>query len=118
MYQRHVTGKNGEEIAEDYLKRLGYKILERNFLCRQGEIDIVALDKNEIVITEVKTRTSTKYGTPAEAVGFKKQKHLYNTAKYYLYKRNLEEEFVRFDVIEVFIENEKATINHIKKAIV
>lgn len=117
MYQRHITGRNGEEIAENYLKNLGYKILERNFLCRQGEIDIVALDKNEIAITEVKTRTSTEYGTPAEAVDYKKQKHLYNTAKYYLYIRGLEKEFVRFDVIEVFIENGKVTINHIKKAI-
>ena len=117
MYQRHTIGKEGEEIAENYLKSLGYKILERNFLCKQGEIDIVALDKNEIVITEVKTRTGTKYGTPAEAVNLKKQKHLYNTARYYLYKRKLEDEFVRFDVIEVFINNSKATINHIKKAI-
>ena len=117
MYQRHVTGKNGEEIAENYLKSLGYEIIEKNFLCKQGEIDIVALDKNEIVITEVKTRTNNEYGTPAEAVDLKKQKHLYNAAKYYLYKRKLEKAFVRFDVIEVFIQNEKIIINHIKKAI-
>ena len=117
MYKRHVVGKKGEEIAEKYLKSKHYKILEKNFSSRYGEIDIIALEKNEIVIIEVKTRTNEEYGSPAEAVDFRKQKHLYDTAKYYLYKKNLEKELVRFDVIEIFIEKEKIIINHIKRAI-
>ena len=117
MYIRHITGKYGEEIAEEYLRNLGYFILEKNFSCRQGELDIIAVDNNEIVITEVKTRTSKKYGEPADAVDYKKKKHIYNAAKYYLYKRNFEDRFVRFDVIEVFISEKGIKINHIKKAI-
>ena len=50
MYERHVLGKDGEDIVETYLKNQGYKILERNFECRQGEIDIIALDKKELVV--------------------------------------------------------------------
>lgn len=58
MYERHETGKIGEEIAVAYLKQNGYQIIERNFECRQGEIDIIAKDKNDLVFVEVKTRSS------------------------------------------------------------
>ena len=60
MYVNKETGKLGEDIAVHYLKQNGYVILDRNFECRQGEIDIIALDKKEIVFIEVKTRTSNK----------------------------------------------------------
>ena len=53
MYQRHILGKTGEDIATQYLIQKGYKIVERNFYCRQGEIDIIAKDKNELVFIEV-----------------------------------------------------------------
>ena len=85
MYERHITGKIGEDIAIKYLQSKGYKIIERNFQCKQGEIDIVALDKQEIVIIEVKTRKCLEYGKPAEAVDENKRKHIYNAAEYYLY---------------------------------
>lgn len=68
MYYKQQRGKIGEDMATEYLNKKGYKILERNFECRQGEIDIIALDKDEIVFVEVKTRTSKKYGLAAEAV--------------------------------------------------
>jgi putative endonuclease len=107
----------GEDLACEYLKNNGYKIIERNFTARQGEIDIIALDKDELVFIEVKTRTSIKYGKPAEAVDSKKQKHLTKTAEYYLYSRNLENEFVRIDIIEIYIYNNKYKINHIKQIV-
>lgn len=116
MYIKQETGKLGENIAEHYLKQKGYIILDKNFECKQGEIDIIALDKKEIVFVEVKTRTSNKYGTPSEAVNKIKQKHMLQTIKYYLYIRNLAEEFVRIDVIEVYIKDNIYKVNHIKQA--
>lgn len=116
MYINKETGKLGEDIAEHFLKQNGYVILDRNFECRQGEIDIIALDKKEIVFIEVKTRTSNKYGAPSEAVNKIKQKHMLQTIKYYLYIRNLSDEFIRIDVMEVYINNNVYKVNHIKQA--
>lgn len=117
MYIKKETGKLGEDIATHYLKQNGYTILDRNFECRQGEIDIIALDKKEIVFIEVKTRTSNKFGTPSEAVNKIKQKHMLQTIKYYLYIRNLSDEFVRIDVIEVYVKDNVYKVNHIKQAL-
>lgn len=117
MYERHEIGKIGEDIAARYLQQKGYKIIERNFESRQGEIDIIAIDKNELVFVEVKTRTNMKFGKPIEAVDKLKQKHLIKTVEYYLYSRHLEDEFVRIDVIEIYLYNNKYKINHIKQII-
>lgn len=117
MYQKHEIGKLGEDISCKYLQSLGYKILERNFLCKQGEIDIICIDKKELVFIEVKTRTNRNYGQPVDAVNTPKQKHIYNAVKYYVYARNLEDEYIRIDVIEVYIKDNKAKINHIKQAL-
>jgi len=117
MYINQEIGKLGEDIAVNYLKQKGYKILDRNFECRQGELDIIALDKKEIVFIEVKTRTSNRYGLPSEAVNKIKQKHMLQSIKYYLYTRNLSDEFVRIDVIEVYIRDNVYRVNHIKQAL-
>ena len=112
-----ILGSDGEKEATEYLIKNGYKIIERNFFCKRGEIDIIAKDGDTIVFIEVKTRKSIKYGTPAEAVDEIKQKHIYKAAEYYLYSRNLEKEYVRIDVIEVYYKKDEHIINHIKKAI-
>lgn len=117
MYKSHIIGQNGEDIATEYLIENGYKILERNFSCRQGEIDIIAKDKNEIVFIEVKTRTNKKYGEPVEAVTYIKRRHLIKTIEYYLYIKKLEDEFIRIDVIEIYIKEHKFLLHHIKQAI-
>ena len=117
MYIRHEIGKIGEDLASQYLERLGYTIIERNFVAKQGEIDIVARDKNELVFIEVKTRTNFLYGKPIDAVNDPKRKHLISTAKYYLYSKHLENEFVRLDVIEVYLKNDTYRINHIRQII-
>lgn len=96
---------------------MGYRIICNNFRCVQGEIDIIAQDGNEIVFVEVKTRSNIKYGEAKEAVDVNKQKHIYNSAKYYLYKNNMEKVFVRIDVIEVYIKANFFKINHIKQII-
>lgn len=117
MNKDHELGKIGEDIAANYLMRLGYKIIERNFECKQGEIDIIALHKEELVFIEVKTRTNTFYGEASESVNKFKIKHLLNSIKYYIYKRNLQDEYIRIDIIEVYINGENIKINHIKQAI-
>lgn len=115
MYYKQETGKFGEDKATQYLIKKGYKILGKNFRCYFGEIDIIAKDvaTNEIVFVEVKTRCNNKYGTPAEAVDKNKRKHIFKTAKYFLYIHKLEDVFVRIDVIEVY----QNKINHIKQVI-
>lgn len=117
MYIRHEIGKLGEDLAVKYLKQKGYKIIERNFTCKQGEIDIICIDKKELVFIEVKTRTNDKFGKPVEAVDVNKKKHLFKAIKYYLYSRNLENEYVRIDVIEVYLYEQSYRINHIKQII-
>lgn len=118
MDKRRILGNVGETEVEQYLLKNNYKILDRNFQCNLGEIDIIALDKNkEIVFIEVKTRNNILYGYPAEAVTNKKLQHICNTAKYYLHIRNLEDEPIRIDVIEVYIQNNCYEINHIKQVI-
>ena len=117
MYLRHEIGKKEENIATRYLKKLGYTIVERNFIALQGEIDIIARDRKEWVFIEVKTRTNTKFGSPVDSVNKLKQKHLINTIKYYLYYKHLEKQIVRIDVIEVYLHNYKYKINHIKQII-
>ena len=117
MYIRHEIGKVGEKIANDYLKKQGYVIIERNFEAKQGEIDIIAREEKELVFIEVKTRTNDKFGKPVEAVDVNKKKHLFKAIKYYLYSRNLENEYVRIDVIEVYLYEQSYRINHIKQII-
>ncbi len=116
MYFRKEIGIWGENIACKYLEENQYEIIERNFLCRQGEIDIIAKDKktNEWTFIEVKTRSNFKYGNPADSVNKEKQKHMLHAIKYYIYKNKIENMPIRIDVIEVYIK-EKCRINHIKQ---
>lgn len=117
MYIRHDLGQTGEDVAEIYLLEKGYKILDRHFICRQGEIDIIAKDKKEIVFIEVKTRSNRKYGNPADSITYYKQKHLLGSIKYYVYLNKLENSFIRIDVIEVYKLFEGFKVNHIKDVI-
>ena len=118
MYINKTIGKIGEDLACQYLRSSGYKIVENNFFYHAyGEIDIIAKKNRELIFVEVKTRTNNKFGRPAEAVNSLKQKHMYQTAKYYLHYTRQENIDVRFDVIEVFINNGKIRIHHIKQII-
>ena len=96
-----LTGQCGEDVATALLKKKGYKIVERNYRNKIGEIDIIAKNKEDLVFIEVKTRKSEKFGTPAEAVTYYKKQKIVNTAKWYL-SNNPTELNIRFDVIEVY----------------
>ena len=119
MYHAQELGKGGEDLACKYLEENNYQILERNFSCSQGEIDIIAKDKlkQEIVFFEVKTRSNTKYGSPANSVNTKKQKHIKKAIKYYAYKNNLKNIPIRIDVIEIYTKREDYNINQIQQII-
>lgn len=108
-------GNIGEKIAQCYLLNQGYDIIETNFYTRRGEIDIIAKKDNYIIFVEVKTRSNAKYGTPAMAVNYLKRKHMKIASKIFLLLNNLNNSPVRFDVVEVFINDGKCEINHIKQ---
>ncbi len=117
MYFKQQTGRYGEIKACEYLIKNNYKIIDRNFLCRQGEIDIIAISKlNELVFIEVKTRSNLRYGTPCESVTTQKKKHILLSSRYYIFLNHLYNMDVRYDVIEVYIYSDTYSINHIKYA--
>ena len=101
--KRH-TGNMGESVACDYLERCGYRIIERNYYCPYGEIDIIAQDERHTAFIEVKTRADSKaqskYGRPANAVNYTKRQHMIKSVQNYL-KENKAEKSPRFDVIEI-----------------
>lgn len=109
-------GKFGEDLACIYLKKLGYKIVERNFRIRGGEIDIIAKDGEILVYVEVKTRTSRKFGLPEEAVGFHKIKFLERAAKFYRVSKNNLPDLERIDVVAVDLSEKEPNIKLIKNA--
>lgn len=117
MYFKQEIGKNGEELAEVYLKMKGYKIVEKNFRSSRGEIDIIATENKKIVFIEIKTRNNTNYGLPSESVTTKKLEHIYKCAEYYLFCKKLQKENARIDVIEIYLEKDKCTINHLKQVV-
>lgn len=99
---RREVGKQYEEAAARALIGSGYQILERNFWCRQGEIDIIASHKGYLVFVEVKYRRNERAGFPEEAVNRKKQMTMVKTARYYMYKKGYASETpCRFDVAAV-----------------
>lgn len=100
---KRQLGARIEQMVKTYLTDHGFTILEMNYRCRQGEIDIIAKEGDYYVFVEVKYRNSGKYGFPAEAVGTSKQKRISRAAQYYLYHQGLGEFTpVRFDVASVF----------------
>lgn len=110
---KRQAGTSYEIKAEEYLIKKGYKILERNFRNRSGEIDIIAKDGEYFCFVEVKYRTTNDFGSPLEAVDYRKQNQIRKVAMYYLMKNKLSEWTpCRFDVIG--FEGEKMT--HIENA--
>ncbi|MBC7342542.1 MAG: YraN family protein [Clostridia bacterium] len=99
---RRVLGQKGEEIAAGFLMAHGYKILERNFRCRLGEIDIVAQEGDTTVFVEVKTRSSIAYGQAQEAITYRKRTKLRQLGEYYAlqYGPHRQDSF-RFDVVAI-----------------
>ena len=108
---RKEIGKRGEEIAAEFLERRGLRIVDRNYHCRWGELDLVAEESDSrIHFVEVKTRTGTAYGTPGEAVTYAKQQKIKKTALTWLQEQPDYFRGISFDVIEICVESGTAKI--------
>jgi putative endonuclease len=115
-YIRISTGKRGEELAAAHLAGAGYRIIERNYRCLLGEIDIVAEEGETLVFVEVKSRRSAAYGDPQQAVGYQKQKKISRIAAHYLQEKRLCNRAARFDVVAVKLLPGQVQIELIRNA--
>jgi putative endonuclease len=113
---RKRIGKKGEDLAADYLVDAGFRIVERNYRCVFGEIDIVAEEGETLVFVEVKSRRSEAYGSPQMAVSHEKQKKLSRSAMHYLQENRLSHRPARFDVMAVKLLPTSCKIELIRNA--
>jgi putative endonuclease len=113
---RRAVGKAGEEAAVQYLLQQGYRILERNYRCRVGEIDLIARDGKTLAFIEVKTRRSQRFGPAASAVTWAKQRHLIKASQVYLMQTRKLNELCRFDVVTIEMDAHRLHIELIKDA--
>ena len=88
-------------MAAGFLKEHGYEILEKNYKCKIGEIDVIARRQGRLAFVEIKTRTSAQFGTPQEAVDLRKQEKIFKVAQWYLKEKKLEKTPVAFDVVAI-----------------
>ena len=109
-------GRQGEAVAEAFLRARDYRILARNFRCRSGEIDIVALDGNMLVFVEVRSRRGDRAGTPLESVTPRKQQQVVRVARVFLSQRGWSERCARFDVVGVRFDDDPPIVEHIAAA--
>jgi putative endonuclease len=110
------TGREGERLAQEYLTRLGYRILAMNFRFHHGEIDIVAQDGAILVFCEVKARWTGDYGPPEAAITPQKQRQVRKVAEAYLITRGIREQECRFDAVAVDFRTSPPVIRHILNA--
>jgi putative endonuclease len=108
-----VVGRRGEEMAVDYLRGRGYRILERNYHTRRGELDIIAQKAGTLVFVEVKTARSSSYGHPRDWVGKQKQARLVQAAQAYMTEKDIGEMNCRLDVIAIKVCWRKIKLTHI-----
>lgn len=99
-----ALGAIGEELAVELLKETGYTVIQQNYRCKHGEIDIIAKEGGTIVFVEVKTRRNIWYGTPEEAVGYRKQRQLKLLAAQYLARYHDISRPCRFDVVSILLD--------------
>ncbi len=112
MARHNDLGKKGEELARNMLIDKGYEIIETNWRCDKDEIDIIAKDGDEIVIVEVKTRSTDFFGFPEDAVNSKKEKFLIRATESYLFENNIDVD-TRFDIVAIILNQKETKIHHI-----
>ena len=115
MHAKDVLGRDGEQAAVTYLEGCGFRILDRNWRCADGEIDIVAVERHTFVVCEVKTRSGTRFGTPLEAVGPAKRRRLRRLAVCWLNAHGIRFDQIRIDVLGLLHEGTGGfTIEHVR----
>ena len=115
MHPKDALGRQGEQVAAEYLEQAGFRILDRNYRCPLGEIDIVAADRRELVACEVKTRSGLGYGAPVEAVTGEKVRRLRRLAVRWVIAHGLTFDGLRVDVVGVLMTApDDCTIEHLR----
>ncbi|MCX6356506.1 MAG: YraN family protein [Candidatus Aureabacteria bacterium] len=94
-------GSRGERVAESFLRAQGYRILARNYRCRHGEIDLIAMDGEVLAFVEIKGRRGNRFGSPFEAVTAEKQRRIARVAQHYLLACRMQRARARFDVVGI-----------------
>ena len=115
MAKHNELGKKGELIARKFLETEGFEIIESNWRHEKDEIDIIAIDHDELVIVEVKTRSTNFFGDPSEAVGKAKEEFIIRAAEAYIEIHDLNMD-IRFDIISIITNRNEEIIEHIKDA--
>lgn len=115
MARHNDLGRKGEEVAISYLLEKGYAIHHKNWTHEKFEIDIIASDEEYIIFVEVKTRTSSQWGNPEEAVSDRKIKRIIEAADFYLKEYNIEKP-ARFDIIAIISNGTNIDIEHFEDA--
>lgn len=113
---RQKFGEKSESIAASYLKKKGYKIIEKNYRTKLGEIDIIAKDKDTMVFIEVKARRSGQFGNPKWAVTLNKQRKISMVALQYLKTNGQSNVKARFDVVSIISSHDNPNIEIVKNA--
>lgn len=113
---RKVIGAHGEDQAAKYLKAHGYRIIEKNWRCRLGEIDLVAKEADTLVFCEVKTRSNQSFGHPLEAITASKKERLRRLGEAYIQAAPGTNAALRFDVISIIENGGNSRLEHIKDA--
>lgn len=115
MNAKDALGRHGEQLAAEYLQQAGFRILDRNWRCAEGEIDIVMVDRRVLVVCEVKTRSGTGYGTPLEAITRQKVRRLRHLAIRWVQANGVLFDEVRVDAVEVLKDGRGGfTIEHVR----
>jgi len=115
MHAKDVLGRSGEQAAAEYLESCGLRILDRNWRCAAGEIDIVAVDRQALVVVEVKARTGMRYGGPLEAVSRAKRARLRRLAVQWLNAHGVRFDQVRIDVVGLIYDGTGGfSVEHIR----
>jgi len=114
--RRQVRGRQGEQVAEEFLRAQGYTILARNYRVALGEIDLIVQDRQTLVFVEVRTHSGAIFGDPLASVNVRKQRQIAKAALQYLIRNGLMEREARFDVVGIRWEDEQARLTHIKSA--
>src|SRR5262245_24652546 len=113
---RQAFGELGERIAERWLRRAGWRVLQRRFRSGHRDIDLVVERDGTVAFVEVKARRGSRFGQPVEAVNWRKQKELCKSARVWIDRHGRAPEEYRFDVIGVLMENERVRIRHVPDA--
>ncbi|MCY7343687.1 MAG: YraN family protein [Pseudonocardia sp.] len=117
MAAKDELGRRGEDLAVEYLTQRGLVVLSRNWRCRDGELDVVATDQERLVVCEVKTRSGTRYGEPAEAVDGRKAARIRRVTQAWLAAHQVRWCEIRFDVLAVLAEpGRPVTVQHYEAA--